>query len=141
VRHLAWLHTAPGKRKATRGEWLKEVEPESSLLNLPDVSPCEELVEWLMEAGPTEGDKPLSWRELDAWASRTGNYVDEFVSTTLMQMSRAYYAQRMDSRAENCPPPFAARKTVEQEKALAKQLRSALHAAAAARTNKGKTKK
>jgi hypothetical protein len=134
------LQTAPGKRKATRGEWLQEVEPDSTLLNLPDVSPAEELVEWLMEAGPTEGDKPLSWRELDAWAGRTGNYVDEFVSTTLMQMSRAYFSQRIEARAENCPPPFAARKTAEQEKALAKQLRSALHAAAAARKN-GKPKK
>lgn len=135
------MQTAPGKRKATRGEWLQEFDPESVLLNLPDLGTAADLVAWLMEAGPVENDGPLSWPGLESWARRTGVQLDEWSAVVLIEMSRAYYAMRREAQDENYPPPFAPPKTAAQEKQLARRLSGALHAAAAARHDRGKTKK
>lgn len=68
-------------------------------------STFEYLVRYLYEVGPCEGEHELSFQELDAWCRRTGVDLDDFGSTALKQMSRAYLGMYHKARDASCPNP------------------------------------
>lgn len=141
---MAWLHARPGKRKESRAKILEARRTEKydpPELQLPEIDPCEHLVDYLFEAGPMVGEHALTWQELDRWAARTGVDPSEFEASAIITLSRVYVAMLFDARDEHCPPPFAIEKTAEQKADVSKRFREMLHQAAAGVAKKPKSQK
>lgn len=78
---------------------------------MPELDPVEVeptleyIVDYLQEAGPTMGDKALTFGELTAFCVRTGVDLDDFESTALKQMSAAYLGMTYAAQKHDCPCP------------------------------------
>ena len=114
---MAWIATTPKKAKVPR-----RVDLEIRSLrgdDVPDAEPpdldfeLEYLVAYLLEAGPIEGDRPLSWQELSAWQELTGARLDSFEAVALRRMSAAYYNMLNEAMEPGCPNPAAVGEAVE----------------------------
>lgn len=81
-------------------------EHESPLLQLPEIDHGNHIIEWLHEVGPTQdGDKPLSWQEINAWKQATGTEATAEELVMIRQLSRVYVAQYHRSDNPDEPPP------------------------------------
>jgi hypothetical protein len=111
ARHLAWLDAVPdmgkGSERKTRHTLLKEHD--SPLVQLPDVEDGF-IVEWMNEVGwyqvGMSGLIPITWTELNAWATMTSTNVTPSESILMMNLSKAYVGQFNQSDDRNTPAPF-----------------------------------
>lgn len=69
-------------------------------------NPAEHITDWLMEIGPTMGDRVVTEQELVAWQSNSGIELDAWESRTIRRLSRAYLAQHYAAEEPDCPQPF-----------------------------------
>lgn len=109
---MAWLDCTPEKAKTPRrtalqlkaraGAEVPELEP------TPLDSSLEYLVGYLFEVGPSQGEHELTFGELAHWCQLTGVSLDDFESTALKQMSRAYLGMYHKARAPDCRCPAIA---------------------------------
>lgn len=65
--------------------------------------------------GPAPKGEELTHQELFYYQQNTGVVLDEFESTTLKTMSRAYLAMLHDAREPNCAWPCARELTPEEK--------------------------
>lgn len=83
-----------------------------------------------MEIGPTEaggmGAVPLSWREIDAWASRTFARPSAWEARLLRRLSAEYLAESRAAEDPHRPTPWAERPTTVDREANERQLRAVL---------------
>lgn len=70
--------------------------------------------------------EPLSWAEINGWASATGATLSKWELETIRFLSCEYVNQLRLSRDENCPAPYQPALTLEQQKKHAKLLRQKL---------------
>ncbi len=52
------------------------------------------------------GITPITWQELDAWASRTNTPVTDDECRILIDMSKTYCAWSVKAKDKKCEPPF-----------------------------------
>ncbi|CDO34994.1 hypothetical protein [Novosphingobium sp. KN65.2] len=112
VQQLAWLNTAPDKRKGdkkdarlnpTRRETLfKQGAP----IHLPD-NPAPHITDWLIDIGPIMGDDAIGWRDMTAWQELTGIALQPWEAREIRRLSKVYINQYHDARAPDCPAPWA----------------------------------
>lgn len=69
------------------------------------------LAEWFMSVGPTMqsgmGHVPVSWAEIEAWKTLTGNDIDPWEAETLREASIQYSVQLFRSTDKICQAPWA----------------------------------
>lgn len=112
VRHAAWLSAHPkGQKEPTRSrlDRLKADEEQDRPapgLEHPPLYDGRHLVEHLWEIGPTSGDGPISFAEIEAWSRLTGNVLDGWEAPALRRLSTAYHAEHYAASDPNRPPPF-----------------------------------
>ena len=67
------------------------------------------LLDWLMDAGPAlpgmSGPVPLTWVELQAWATLTGVPLRPWEAQTLRRLSSEYASTLITAEAPDCPAP------------------------------------
>lgn len=89
---MGYLHSTPKSWPCSRGELAAQREQP---LGLPDLEAGQYLVIALLDAGPTTfdamGERPLSWPDLAAYATATGQW-EPWELKALRDMSRAYLA-------------------------------------------------
>jgi hypothetical protein len=120
VRHMAWLNAKPkpdprtrrGKRdEAPKVSRLERLKKNGVTPPMPP-NPAPHIFDRLIEIGLTEaagmGAAPISWREIDAWCSRTGIDLDPWEARLIRSLSTAYIAEGHRAEAETCPPPWRA---------------------------------
>lgn len=76
-------------------------------MDLPWVDAGGHLVGYLFEVGPTEGDGPLTFREIQAWRSETGAVLDSWEVATLRRLSIAFLSEYQAASDAKRPPPYA----------------------------------
>ena len=87
--------------RRTRGERLRQskAKAEHAYLEPPvEIDGFEHLVDYLFEAGPTSGDEPLRWAELESWQRQTGVTLDAYGAGAIVALSREYLAALGKSR-------------------------------------------
>jgi hypothetical protein len=125
VRHAAWLSAHPkGQKEPTRSrlDHLKAEDEAGRLavgLEHPPLYDGKHLVEYLWEIGPTSGDGPVTFSEIEAWVRLTGNILDGWEAPALRQLSSAYASEHYAASDPKRPPPFTratppSRETVSQ---------------------------
>lgn len=76
---------------------------------MPDLEAGEYLLETLFEAGPTrvsgEGEMPLDWASLWAYAQATGALAEPWEFRAVMAMSRAYLSAKHEGKNALCKAP------------------------------------
>lgn len=94
VAHYAWLHSKYPKKKESRLSTITQDNPDSSLLEMPEVNMCQNLLEYLLDIGISGssgfGLTPLTWTELLSWSTLTGITLTSWESLALMNLSRAF---------------------------------------------------
>lgn len=108
---------------------------------MPDISPCEHIVDYLFEVGPTTGEHSVEPTQLEAWQRLTGIVLNEFEAVQVLQLSKSYLSMLHEAREENCPPPYRVERTAEDKRRAAKAIREALHGSVPESTNKGMRKR
>lgn len=73
---------------------------------MPAVVVYGDLINTLMDVGPTNGQRPLGYADLHAWATLTGSCLTQWEAQTLRILSGEYLTQALESRAIDCPPPW-----------------------------------
>lgn len=116
---LAWLHATPKPPanappsiaslevyKHSRFKLLKKKGSEPAMP--PNSAPC--IIDWLTEMGITESDgmglSPLSWREIDAWCTRTAIDLPPWAARLIKKLSVVYLSEGRRAEDETCPPPW-----------------------------------
>lgn len=74
---------------------------------MPPLLAAEHLVTRLFEVGPTGGEEPLSFREMEAFTAMTGTTLTAWESQTLRALSSIYLAMSHKAIEPDCPPPYA----------------------------------
>jgi hypothetical protein len=117
VRYLAWLAAVPRSQKGETNEFddgerlsrMAELEGEGVLPELPDIQ-ARDYVDLLMDAGPIEatgaGVTGLSWREIEAWQTRTAIDLAPWEVRMIRRLSAVYAAELHAAEAPDRPPPF-----------------------------------
>ena len=119
VRSLAWLHATPKPDEGTKRAKLGVTGPGISRLDamkkdkiIPVMppNPAPHVTDRLIEIGLSEaagmGTVPLSWREIDAWCSRTRVDLPPWEARLIRKLSSAYLAEGRIAEKESCPPPW-----------------------------------
>lgn len=136
---MAWLHATPKPDPATRRGKTEPEEPRLSRIDdmtrhkipvqMPP-NPAPHITDRLLEIGLTEaagmGAAPLSWREIDAWCSRTAVDLDPWEARLLRKLSVAYLAEGRKAESENAPPPWRAEVTQRERDVETANLRALL---------------
>jgi hypothetical protein len=74
---------------------------------MPEIRFGSHLIKWLWQFGPCNTDStPVSWAELAAWSTMTGNKPTRWEAETLRALSEAYAVQLQQSRNAMCPAPW-----------------------------------
>lgn len=136
---MAWLHATPKPDPETRRGKIEPDEPRLSRIDelvrckipvLMPPNPAPHITDWLIEIGLTEaagmGAAPLSWREIEAWCSRTVVDLEPWEARLLRKLSVAYLAEGRKAESENCPPPWRAEVTQRERDVEAANLRALL---------------
>lgn len=140
ARFMAWLHAVPDEEpkpgskpppRLTRLEKLrKQHQDERYLPDLPDVDGGEQLLEWFWEVGPTEGDGPLTHKELLAWQENTGIELESWQARLLRRMSVEYLAENSRASDPKCEPPVMTASLKPTKAAVAEAMRLSMRGAA-----------
>lgn len=73
--------------------------------------PLRHVFDWLMEVGPAEpgaaGQVPVSWREIDAWATRTYQRPSAWEARTIRRLSGEYLAEIHAAEDHTRPAPWS----------------------------------
>lgn len=122
MQQQAWLNAAPGKSKSSRYAGLvakakKDGAEPSPYLTLPEIpAAVAHVADYLFEVGPTSGEHPVSFGELESWCSVTGTQLTEFEASSLRSLSKSYLGMMHAACAVDCPPPVTMQdETVESE--------------------------
>lgn len=135
---MAWLHAIPdeepkpGQKPArlTRLERLRqEHKSETFLPQLPEVETGEEVLDWFWEVGPTEGDQPLSHKELQAWQENTGVELQSWQARLLRRLSLEYLAENSRATDPKCTPPVMTEGLRPNKALVAERLRKSINGA------------
>lgn len=118
---MAWLNAVPKPDERTKRAKIQAGAPKLSRLEkmkragvtpVMPPNPLPHIVDRLIEMGVTEsagmGEGRLSWREIDAWCSRTGIDLDPWEARLIRRLSVEYVAEGRRAESENCPPPWHA---------------------------------
>lgn len=73
---------------------------------MPEVY-CGYLLAYLIEAGMTNGDRPLSYSEIECWERRMGFELDPWESRILRRLSEAYMSESHKARSKDAEPPWS----------------------------------
>lgn len=86
-----------------------EDNPDSSLLEMPEVPGCQNLLENLLEVGISGssgfGLTPLTWTELLSWTTLTDIYLNSWESVTMINLSRAFTSYHGKFDEKDVPAP------------------------------------
>lgn len=94
---------------------------------MPEVHPAvDHVVGYLFEVGPSVGEHPLTFVELEAWQRVTGVRICEFEAFALRQLSGAYLAMRHEASDSKCPSPFMRAATLPPKAEVSNRLRDFL---------------
>lgn len=114
ARQLAWLHSVPhetdeqGSLSNPREKKKPVTRGESMGLILPDVGVAEYLVGYWHEIGVVAtgamGPVPISAKDLYYWQEITSIELDNFESSSIIEMSRAYVTQYNQHDDDGFPP-------------------------------------
>jgi hypothetical protein len=74
---------------------------------MPPVLAGWHLVARLFEVGPTGGDGPVTFQELQAWSAMTGCSLSAWEAQTLRILSSRFMAMSHKAIEPACPPPYA----------------------------------
>lgn len=118
---MAWLYATPkpaeGTRRAQEGAKVSKLNRLDRMRKddvpvLMPPNPAPHIIDRLVEIGLTEAGAmsavPLSWREIDAWSSRTGVDLAPWEARLIRSLSVAYVAESRRAESENAPPPWKA---------------------------------
>jgi hypothetical protein len=119
---MAWLNATPKPDPRTkRAQYADSAPPPISRIDdlkrykiTPQMppNPAPHIINRLVEIGLTEaagmGAAPLSWREIDAWCSRTRIDLSPWEARLIRKLSVEYLAESRRAESENCPPPWRA---------------------------------
>lgn len=120
MRHLAWLNAVPKpdersrRAKRDQSKLVSRIETMRRAGVTPPMPPnrAPHIIARLMEIGINEaagmGVVPISWREMDAWCSRTGVDLDPWEARLIRRLSAAYVAEGRAAESEAAPPPWRA---------------------------------
>lgn len=89
---------------------MTEENPDSALLEMPDIGSQGYLIELLLEIGASAstgfGVAPLSWSEIYSWSSLTQTNLTSWEASTIMSLSRAFTASYHRFDETNAAAPF-----------------------------------
>lgn len=92
---------------------------------MPDVSGGEHIVQHWRKCGEftvgMNGLMPLTWQELQAYNSMTGETIESWEAEQIIDMSKAYVSFSRQADELNCFPPFEPEVTEEQEQEIKAQ--------------------
>lgn len=88
----------------------------SEAIPLPP-NPAEYLTEWLIEIGPSIGDRPIGYADLAAWQAISGIELEPWEARALRRLSGEYLGQSARARKPDCPPPWSG--GIERDKVAA----------------------
>ena len=118
MRQLAWLHAIPEGAKKPRITAIKEVDENSSSLQLPDLDGAEYLVGLLHEAGLMSsngmGSVCLSWSEINAWLQVTEIDLTLWERLTITELSEVYVGELNKASAKDSEAPYKPTPDVEE---------------------------
>lgn len=111
---LAYLHTIPdGAEEPRIATWTGGV---------PEIGPLSHLGSYLFEIGPVIDDhnckRPISWVDLAAWQSATGEKLKSRDLKGIIEMSVAYLRQHQASFECDTLPPWGDPEKVDQERLI-----------------------
>ena len=133
--HLAWLHATPEKRKTSRFDDLKAKESKGEAV--PELEPppvpysLQHLVAHLFEVGPGTAGEKLTSTEIRHWQEGTGEELNSFQFSALLQMSSAYMGMRYKAMKPDCKLPRYDEETHEEKQDRRAAVNDKLHAMAA----------
>lgn len=84
----------------------EEAERPAPGLNYPPLHDGRHLVEYLWEIGPTSGDGPITFSEIEAWSRLTGHVLDGWEAPALRRLSAAYHSEHYAASDPKRPAPF-----------------------------------
>lgn len=87
ARQLAWLMAVPKGEKLNRLRLYQDADMEPPI---PKASAALYLREILFKIGPTSGDGPISFAEIEAYSRITGADLEPWEADTIFEMSRAF---------------------------------------------------
>jgi hypothetical protein len=88
---------------------------------------AEYLVGYLIEIGPTIGERPITHTDIQAWQILSGITLTPFESATLKRMSESYLSSHYEAKARDCPAPYLTREMIAKNRdAVGKQVANAL---------------
>lgn len=133
--HLAWLHATPEKAKLARidvlqakadnGEAVPELDPPPVPYSL------QHLVAHLFEVGPGTAGEKLEPGQIRHWQEGTGEVLNSFQFSALLQMSAAYMGMRYKATKTDCKLPRYDVETHEEKQDRRAMVNDKLHAMAA----------
>lgn len=82
--------STPTGWKETREQFHKRRNPDSPLLEVPDVGFARYMLDYLFEVGPMAGEHAVDWAHVRQWQDGTGVDLSEFEFVTLVDMSRTF---------------------------------------------------
>ncbi|WCT75038.1 hypothetical protein PQ455_07435 [Sphingomonas naphthae] len=136
VRQVAWLTALPRHKLSTGEEIRQPARAEAYKTGgteppLPPKGDVAHVFDWFMELGQIEvtgmGRAALSWREIDAWASRTFTPMTAWEARLLRRLSVAFLAESGAAESPYHPAPWVERITSQAARdAAERQLRSVL---------------
>ena len=100
----------PEVAKNSRLKSYKDLDENSSFLNLPNLDGAEYLITLLFEAGLVQstgmGVNPLPWSEIESWLRVTQLDLSVWERLTIKTMSEVYASGLNSSTKKDCPAPY-----------------------------------
>lgn len=105
--HLAWLRAVPDDSKTSR---LDKRLDDGISVDMPDIEGFDIIVEYLAELGYVNrgfnGAEPLTYTDVASWDNAIEGFVDRWVISMLVYLSRDYCYQASISSDKLCEPPY-----------------------------------
>ena len=100
----------PEGQKKSRLKSYKDLDENSSFLNLPNLDGAEYLVTLLFEAGLVQstgmGATALSWSEIESWLRVTQLSLSVWEKLTIKSMSEVYAGELSTATKKDSPAPY-----------------------------------